>query len=107
MNKDELLLIVGRNLRKYRIEDNLTQEQLAEKAGISTPFYANLERGKKSMSILTLKKLASALQVSVDCLLNENNSNNRIRNLEMLLQDQPDSLIISIEKMVNCRHMLA
>ena len=100
MNKDELMLLVGSNLRKYRLERNLTQEQLAERAGISTSFYANLERGKKSMSILTLKELASSLNISTDYLLNESSSIIRIENLEILLHDQPDSFIASIEKMI-------
>lgn len=100
MKKDELLLVVGSNLRKYCIEDKLTQEQLAEKAGISTPFYANLERGKRSMSVLTLRELATSLNVSVDYLLNENNASNRIKNLEILLCDKPDSFIEFIEKMI-------
>lgn len=100
MNKNELGLLVGSNLRKYRIEHNLTQEQLAEKAGISTPFYANLERGKRSMSILTLRELAASLNVSVDYLLNENNASSHIKNLEILLRDKPDSFIEFIEKMI-------
>lgn len=100
MNKDDLLLLVGRNLRKYRNENKLTQEQLAEKAGISTPFYANLERGKRSMSVLTLRELANSLNVSVDYLLNEDNPINSIKNLEILLSDKPDSFIAFIEKMI-------
>lgn len=59
MNKDELMHLVGNNIRRYRLEQSLTQEQLAEKVGISTSFCANLERGKKSMSIKTLRDIAN------------------------------------------------
>jgi len=52
MDKEELMILIGNNIQQYRLKQNLTQEQLAEKAGISTSFYANLERGKKSMSIM-------------------------------------------------------
>lgn len=45
MTKQQLAIIIGKNLLKYRTENNYTQEELAEKVGISTSFYANLERG--------------------------------------------------------------
>ena len=100
MGKDELMLLIGNNLRRYRLKQNITQEQLAEKVGISTSFYANLERGKKSMSIKTLRDLSDALEVSVDFILYENNTRNHIRNIEVLLNNEPESFIISIEKLI-------
>lgn len=48
MTKNQLAHIIGKNLLKYRTENNLTQEELAEKVGISTSFYANIERGNRS-----------------------------------------------------------
>lgn len=100
MNKDEIMTLVGNNIRKYRIEHKLTQEQLAEKIGISTSFCANLERGKKSMSIATLRDIAMALEISVDYLLFEKSTRNHIKNIEVLLQDKSDAFIFSIEKLI-------
>ena len=71
MEKNELLSIVGRNLQRCRANTGLTQEQIAEQAGISTSFYANLERGNRCMSALVLRDLADALGVSADSLLGE------------------------------------
>ena len=42
---------IGVNLRKYRLRAQLTQEQVAEKAGISVPFYGNIESGNLLMSM--------------------------------------------------------
>lgn len=100
ISKEELALLIGNNIRKYRLKQNLTQEQLAERVGISTSFYANLERGKKSMSIKTLRDLSDALEVSVDFILYENNTRNHIRNIEVLLNNKPESFIISMEKVI-------
>lgn len=100
VNKNELMLFVGSNIRRYRLEHNLTQDQLAEKVGISTSFCANLERGKKSMSLMTLRDIADALEISVDYLLYEKNTRNHIRNIEVLLDNKPVSFIISIEKLI-------
>lgn len=95
MTKVELLQILGNNLRKYRLENGLTQEELAEKTGISTSFCANLERGKKGMSITFLRELADSLNVSVDFLLYEEVPTIRTRNIEALLRNKPEQFIIS------------
>ena len=100
MNKDEVMILVGDNIRKYRLAHRLTQEQLAEKIGISTSFCANLERGKKSMSIMTLRDIADALEISVDYLLYEKSARSHIKNIEVLLEKKSESFIISIEKLI-------
>ena len=92
--------IVGDNLRKYRLQARLTQDELAEKAGISTPFLANLERGSKGMSLKSLRQLCSALGISADLLLFDPEPNNNIRNIEMLLKDQPEHVVLAAEKMI-------
>lgn len=53
-------------LRKYR---NLTQADLAEKSGISRPYLAEIETGRKEGSITALKNLASALQVEIGLII--------------------------------------
>jgi len=95
-----LIQTVANNLLKYREEKNMTQEVLAEKAGISSSFLGNLERGNKGMSIFVLHNLASALDVSVNCLLHEPSKNSRVDNIIALLQNQPEDRIRSIEQIV-------
>ena len=92
--------IVGNNLLAYRKAQNLTQEALAEKAEISTSFYANLERCDKSMSIGVLCKVARALGVTTDSLLNEQNAVIEIENIRVLLQDKPVEFIAFVEKII-------
>lgn len=100
MTKEELQRIIGRNLHRIRIQQDMTREKLAEKAGISSTFYANLECGNKMMSMVTLRKLADVLCVSTDALLYEDRPNERIRSIQLLLQDQPDQIAAFAEKMI-------
>lgn len=100
MRKDELQLVIGQNLRRIRLEQKLTIEQAAERVGISTTFYSNLESGNKMMSIETLRKVTDALCISADALLYKEDAGNRIRNIEMLLRDQSAENIAFIEKLV-------
>ena len=53
-------------LRKYR---GLTQKDLSAKAGLSRPYLAEIETGKKAGSLAALKALAEALEVNIAHLL--------------------------------------
>ena len=57
---------LGAQCRARRHALGFTQGQAAGKIGISTEFYARLERGHALPSIHTLAKIADALEVSVD-----------------------------------------
>jgi transcriptional regulator with XRE-family HTH domain len=56
-------------LKKLRADRGMTQEALAEKAGISRVYLARLETGKQDPTLTTLLKLAKALKVKVGELL--------------------------------------
>lgn len=99
MIKEELMQLIALNLRKYRDEQNLTQEEVAEAAGISTAFLANMERGCKIMSVPVLRNLADALGVSTDALLYEENTD-RLSTITALLRDKPDSFVQAVEKII-------
>ncbi len=55
----------GKRLRKLRRNSDITQEELAEKIGMSSNFISQLERGINAPSFEVLAKLAAALQVPV------------------------------------------
>ena len=61
--------IVGSNVRLARVRCNLTQEQLAEKADISSSYLSAIERGKQSVSLEYMNRIADALSVPVANLL--------------------------------------
>lgn len=100
MTKQDLQATLGRNLRRYRTEQGLTIEQLAEKAGISITFYSNLERGNKMLSVETLRRLSNVLCVSIDALLSDREPDERTKSIEMLLQNLPTENIAFIEQLV-------
>ena len=85
MTKQEMQKLIGHNLMRQRLAQNITREQISEKVGISTTFYANLECGNKMMSLVTLRKLADALCVSTDVLL---------------YGDQPEHYVAYIENVI-------
>src|SRR5438105_2391144 len=62
-------IIFGERLRKLRTERRLTQEELAEAAGITATYTSDLERGTKVPSLTIVLKLARAFDVDVSQLL--------------------------------------
>ena len=57
-------------LKKYRLQAGLTQEQLAEKSGVSRVTIANIERGSLTfIKSSTIIKLADALKINPQVLL--------------------------------------
>lgn len=61
--------LVGRNVRRYRQQKGLTQEQFAERSGFSQQYLSDLERGRRNPTVVTLFELATALGVSHVALL--------------------------------------
>ncbi len=58
-----LAAIASHNLRLQRQRRKLTQEQLADKAGMSVAYVSLLERGERAPPLYTLEQLAKALRV--------------------------------------------
>lgn len=100
MEKSQLMKSVGRKLQHLRDNRGYTQEQIAEKIGISTSFYANLERGNKGMSIFVLRELAEVFDVSVDYLLSIEREEVSIGNIEAMLKKTSPAFVSSMEQLV-------
>ncbi len=62
---------LGRRIKQQRLLAEMTQEKLAEKAGISLSFLGHIERGTRKASLDTFVKLCNALEVSPNLLLQD------------------------------------
>ncbi len=57
--------ILGKNLKDARWKLGLTQKEVAEKAGISTNWYARLERGEENVALDTWKTIFKILKLKI------------------------------------------
>ena len=55
--------LVGRNVKRIRLETGLTQEEFAEKSGFSQRYISGLERGSCNPTVVSLFELAQVLGV--------------------------------------------
>jgi transcriptional regulator with XRE-family HTH domain len=53
--------IVGKNIRRLRKACGMTQEQLADEAGMATRYLSGVERGEENPTLRFLAKIADAL----------------------------------------------
>lgn len=61
--KSKLVIIFARNVRTIRQHLGLSQEELAERAGVHRTYIGMLERSEKNVTIYNIERIASALDV--------------------------------------------
>jgi len=66
-----ILKTIAVNVRNGRITQGITQETLAEKAGLHPNYIGMIERQQRNVSVLALEKIAKALNVPLTDLLKE------------------------------------
>lgn len=70
---------IGTVLKASREKAGLTQIKLAEKAGVTRAYYADVERGRYTPSIRVLSKLSEILNIDLNFLKeNDGNTSNSI-----------------------------
>ena len=62
-------MLFGRNVQKYRKEQGLSQEKLAELAGLHRTYIGMIERAEKNITLCNIQKVAQALKVQIPDLL--------------------------------------
>lgn len=67
----ELQRIVGRNMRRHRIEQGYSQEAFADRMGVHRTYFSSVERGERNLTLRTLEKIADFLGVDPRDLLIE------------------------------------
>jgi transcriptional regulator with XRE-family HTH domain len=68
MDKDPILQSFGQRVQALRKEHNLSQEQLAELAGVHRTYIGMIERAEKNITLRNIEKIAIALHVEIKAL---------------------------------------
>ncbi|WNR47075.1 helix-turn-helix transcriptional regulator [Paenibacillus roseipurpureus] len=62
---------LGEILKKHRIDNNFSQEELAFNSGLDRTYISMLERGKRQPTLTTIFSISKALNVSPSLLIKE------------------------------------
>ena len=97
MNSD-FNLATGTRIRQTRELLSLSCEKFSEKCGISTSFLADIERGKKGLSVETLHKICTGANISpAYIILGTDTSNDASAITELLSQLEPKHIDSAVE----------
>ena len=66
---DPLLKAVGKVVQEKRMTLGISQEELARRAKLHRTYVSDVERGERSVSLITLCKLAEALQTDASLIV--------------------------------------
>ena len=80
---------IGKNIRKYRKEKGMTQEEMANRLGVTTPAVNKWENENSYPDISLLPPIARLLEISLDTLLSFQ---------EELTKDEIASIVIEINQ---------
>lgn len=68
--RDELLFKIGQSVRYLRMKKGISQEELAFRTGLNMNSISTMERGLNNVKIKTLYRIAEALDVKIEEILN-------------------------------------
>lgn len=69
MNSENILKVFGENVQRHRKEQNISQEKLAEIAGVHRTYIGMIERAEKNITLRNMEKIAKALNIHITELL--------------------------------------
>ena len=69
----DIVRIFSDNVRKYRLQKGLSQEILAEKAGLHRTYISAVECGRRSIALENIQRIANALEIEPYLLFMEQN----------------------------------
>ena len=69
MKTDERMIAFGKRIREVRKTKEISQERLAEMAGIDRSYMGNIERGEKNITLKKAYEVCDALEVDIKDLI--------------------------------------
>lgn len=74
----DIIRVFAKNLKRYRKMIGLSQEAFADKAGLHRTYISAIERGKRSIALDNVQKIADALEIETYLLFVENDTSDTI-----------------------------
>ena len=61
----DIRISIGKRVKELRNNLGISQEELADLAGLDRTYITSVERGKRNISIMNIEKLSNALKVTL------------------------------------------
>jgi transcriptional regulator with XRE-family HTH domain len=73
ISEHHILNVFGNNVRKYRLQLKISQEELANRANLHRTYIGMIERAEKNITLVNIEKISIALNVNIKDLINDSN----------------------------------
>ena len=80
MNNNSYRKILADNIKRYRLNLGLSQEEFADLTGFHRTYIGSVERCERNVTLSTLETFAIVLKVSIPEILTQRNDNNKTKN---------------------------
>jgi CheY-like chemotaxis protein len=91
MTEADLKVLFGTTIKSKRSQLGMSQEELADRAGLHRTYVSDVERGVRNVSLISIEKLAHALGLSVWRLFEQAANGQSTEHLEILLVEDEDN----------------
>lgn len=103
--KKNILEKIPQNIKKYRLQNHMTQADVAAALNLDTQYYAQLERGERNFTVEKLILLCSILKVNIENIIEiptaENMASPQTQlRVTSLLTSLSESQLLLIEKII-------
>ena len=103
--KDSTSHSISRNIRKYRLLHNMTQEELAGQLQLDAQYYSQLERGERNFTIEKIVRLCRLLHVGIEDIIeigpdNAPDTDDALERISRLLVNLSPSQLAILEKFI-------
>lgn len=88
--KNETYVKIGRRIQHYRLKAGLTQEKVAEYAGITQKHLSRIEAGYHNSHFDTIMLIAQAIGVPIDAFAEDSDENSNVALLNMIMAEIAD-----------------
>lgn len=97
---------ISQNIKKYRLLNKLTQEQLAELLDLDTQYYSQLERGERNFTIEKITRLCSIFNVGIENIIeiepiSEDNTMDLVNVISTKMTSLSRSQLIILQKFID------
>lgn len=100
MDEQELMKVMGKNIRRFRKANGLTQDQLAEKVNRQPASISHIETGNTLMGIELLIAMSDALTAGTEELVRPENSSTHYKIITSLLYSQTEEALAKLEPFI-------
>ena len=97
---------IAQNIKKYRLLNRMTQEDLANELNLDTQYYAQLERGERNFTIEKIINVCRLFHVGIESIINIPSDNIQetqelLKKISMKIEALSYTQLLSLDKFID------